>query len=292
MNKKGIIYKITSPSGRIYIGQTINLLRRKSRYRRLSCKSQPHLYNSLSKYGFDNHIFEVIEEDIEREMLDERECFYIEKYDSFNNGMNMTSGGGSNHKRSPETIEKLRIAPTGNKYNLGKKNALGYIHKEESKKKMREKTKEAYKNGFTGRKGLKSSEEHIRKFKESKSLVVFQYDLNENFIKEFVSIKEASVITSSSSSGICQVCKGNRLTSNGFIWKYKSINTNKKYKHKKPHIVKNNKPVIQYSKSGNIISEYKSAREASDYTGVCWKVISMCVNNKRKTGGKFIWKFK
>lgn len=59
--KKSGIYKITSPSGRVYIGQTDNFKRRIKEYERLECKSQTRLFYSLSKYGFKNHQFDIIE---------------------------------------------------------------------------------------------------------------------------------------------------------------------------------------------------------------------------------------
>lgn len=59
--KKTGIYKITSPSGRIYIGsEYIN--NRKSMYKNLLCINQSRLYMSLQKYGWDLHIFEIVEE--------------------------------------------------------------------------------------------------------------------------------------------------------------------------------------------------------------------------------------
>lgn len=54
------IYIITSPTNKIYVGQSRNLVKRKSSYKNLGCKAQPKLYNSLKKYGWDAHIFEVI----------------------------------------------------------------------------------------------------------------------------------------------------------------------------------------------------------------------------------------
>ena len=54
------IYKITSPSGKIYIGSSTNIKRRFSNYKGLRCKSQSKLYNSFLKYGVDKHLFEVI----------------------------------------------------------------------------------------------------------------------------------------------------------------------------------------------------------------------------------------
>lgn len=57
------IYKITSPSGRIYIGQTRNFKSRCSDYKNLDkVVKQRRLYNSFVKYGAENHIIEFIEE--------------------------------------------------------------------------------------------------------------------------------------------------------------------------------------------------------------------------------------
>ena len=47
------IYKITSPTGRIYIGQSIDIEKRIIKYQNIKCKSQRLLYNSLFKYGFN-----------------------------------------------------------------------------------------------------------------------------------------------------------------------------------------------------------------------------------------------
>ena len=56
------IYKITNPKGKVYVGQTTNYRKRLNHYRILHCKRQQKLYNSLHKYGFNNHVFEIIEE--------------------------------------------------------------------------------------------------------------------------------------------------------------------------------------------------------------------------------------
>ena len=58
------IYKITSPRGKVYIGQSRCVRSRFTAYERVhqSIKSQVRLYSSLKKYGIGNHIFEIIEE--------------------------------------------------------------------------------------------------------------------------------------------------------------------------------------------------------------------------------------
>lgn len=98
------IYKITSPIGGVYIGQTGNFNRRKRSYFNLKCKRQPKLYSSFINYGIDNHVFEIIHECTVDE-LNDLEVYYIKLYNSFNsdNGLNLRSGGGANTHVSDET---------------------------------------------------------------------------------------------------------------------------------------------------------------------------------------------
>lgn len=49
---------------------------------------------------------------------------------------------------------------------------------------------------------------------------VSQYDSKGNFIKEYLSISDASRNTPCSTSEICACCKGKQKTSHKFIWKY------------------------------------------------------------------------
>lgn len=72
------IYKIISPSGRIYVGQSENIETRWRDYK--YSKSQTRLIRSFKKYGIDNHIFEIIEE-CTLEQLTNRENFWQIHYD-------------------------------------------------------------------------------------------------------------------------------------------------------------------------------------------------------------------
>jgi group I intron endonuclease len=77
------IYKITSPTNKINIGQSWNINLREQNYKRLECKGQSKLYNSLLKYGWEKHIFEIIHElpeDVTQDVLDQYEIFYWEQY--------------------------------------------------------------------------------------------------------------------------------------------------------------------------------------------------------------------
>jgi len=67
------IYKITSPSNKVYIGQSVNVKKRWCSYDERT--AGPHLINSFNKYGRESHIFEVIEE-CSVEYLNERETYW------------------------------------------------------------------------------------------------------------------------------------------------------------------------------------------------------------------------
>lgn len=156
------IYKITSPTGRVYIGQSININRRRLMYVGNHCKKQAKLYASLCKYGFDNHLFEVIEICDECK-LNEREEFYIAHFNTFNtpNGLNLSSGG-LNKRVSEET--KIKIS----KGNSGRvRPDLSERNKSNIGRKASESQREKMKNIQTGK---KHSPETILKMKESARL--------------------------------------------------------------------------------------------------------------------------
>lgn len=144
-----IIYKITNNiNNKIYIGQTIqdinlrwnshkSLLRKRTH-------SNEHLQSAWIKYGEDNFIFEIIET-VNIELLNEREKYWIEFYDSTNKdkGYNLQSGGNLNRTHSLESRIKMS------------KRAKGRVKSEEHRRKL----SEAGKN-------KKLSEEHKKKISE------------------------------------------------------------------------------------------------------------------------------
>jgi group I intron endonuclease len=136
------IYKITSPSGRIYIGQSIDIERRWSTYYNKDCKAQIKLNRSFEKYGKDKHTFEIIEE-CEIEQLNTRERYWQEIYDCLENGLNclLTQTDEKPKVLSAETRQKISSSRLGQKASeetLLKMSStrLGKKHSEETKSKM------------------------------------------------------------------------------------------------------------------------------------------------------------
>ncbi len=114
------IYKITSPSGKVYIGQTRNYHKRVKGYTDGGCsKCQPAIYRSIKKYGASAHKNELVYElpnDVSQDILNTYEVFYI---DQLKEGgvklLNIRGGGGQIGKWSSESIEKMRIGNSGKK---------------------------------------------------------------------------------------------------------------------------------------------------------------------------------
>lgn len=106
------IYELISPSGKVYVGQSWDIIRRFRVYKNLKCQKQPKLYNSLVKYGWENHrvhIFELFYGDkISQDELDRSEINAIRYHkDQGKEVLNLASGGGRG-KHSEESLEKLR----------------------------------------------------------------------------------------------------------------------------------------------------------------------------------------
>ncbi len=93
----GYIYKITNLiNQKIYIGQTVKTVQKRfTQHKNNSNKeyfSQIVLYKAFNKYGIENFTCDEIEE-VENSLLDDREKYWIEYYDSYFNGYNSTLGG-------------------------------------------------------------------------------------------------------------------------------------------------------------------------------------------------------
>lgn len=143
------IYKITSPVGKIYIGQSRNIYRRIRDYKKMHCKNQPHLYNSFKKYGTENHQFETLEH-CSVDIINEREIYFINLYRSTYNqfGLNCKEGGVKG-KFTDEVRAKMSEKAQGGKSPMeGKKHSL----------EVRLKMSELKKGKTTYKKGQKVSE--------------------------------------------------------------------------------------------------------------------------------------
>jgi group I intron endonuclease len=244
------IYKITSPTGAVYIGQSIDILRRFANYRLLRCKTQVRLYNSLVKHGAEKHKFDIICT-CDKEDLNEFEIYYIDLFQSFNTerGMNLCSGGLANREVSDETKKKMSESMRGNKNPFyGKKHSSETLKKMKQKfisESTREKIRASKKNlslesrlnisegqkkraplsilsrikMSRSQRGRKHSEETKRKISEGNSKRIGQYSLNGEKVGEYNSITDASLLTGIKRTSISGCVNGRAKKTKGFLWK-------------------------------------------------------------------------
>jgi group I intron endonuclease len=102
-------------TGKKYIGKSISISARLTAHRR-NVKNNviTKFYCSVRKYGWNNFIFGIIEE-CDKNILDEREIFYIEKYKTLSEGYNMTAGGDGGATWNEETKRKISQKLKGKK---------------------------------------------------------------------------------------------------------------------------------------------------------------------------------
>lgn len=243
------IYKIISPSGKIYIGQTSNVSKRINHYRRLDCKHQTKLYNSIKKYGWYSHIFKVLHElpkDAEQNIINAYEQLYIDLYKDCNSILLNLREAGSIGKMSDVTRQKMRESRIGKKHapeviskmkisQKGNKNSLGAKHKPrsiETRKKLSlankgkrpwlgkrhsEKTKE-------GMRLRRHSEETINKLRAvrrelsgSRPVIAIYPD---GHTETFLSLRDIERGIGVAHGNVSRVLKGEYKQANGYKFKY------------------------------------------------------------------------
>ena len=109
-----------------YVGQTINPEERFKAHIKSSKNRHNTFYRAIRKYGLNNFVYCILEENVLRENLSMREMDWIEEYDSFYNGYNETLGGEGwcgywlGKHRSEETKKKLSEKIKGQHYGYWK----------------------------------------------------------------------------------------------------------------------------------------------------------------------------
>lgn len=97
----GVIYKYTSPDGTVYIGQTTNECARRSQFFLRASYGGTKIDQARAKFGPENFTYERLHKNTYADMesakldLDKLETYYIQKYDSVNNGYNSYTGNGA-----------------------------------------------------------------------------------------------------------------------------------------------------------------------------------------------------
>ena len=275
------VYVHTSPSGKMYVGQTgVEPEKRwgKNGVHYLKKRNENYVHpafaRAILKYGWDNIKHEIIASNLTREEADNLEILLIKEFDTKNreHGYNLKDGGLGGGGFCEEIKKKISNATKGeNNPFYGKK------HSEESLKKMSE-----------SHKYLNMGQNHFASKK------VCQYDLQGNFIKTWDCMREAERELNISNGSIYNCCKGIQKKTGDFIWRYADEKMTNEYLSwcNELHSGGNQKKAItQYSLDNEFICLFDSISEAEIKTGVDKGSISACCRGRNKTAGGFIWKY-
>lgn len=273
----GYIYKITNNiNGKMYIGKTAGSLQNRWNEHKKNFKNLRDdmvIHRAMIKYGPEAFSFEQVEE-VTNEVLDEREKYWIEYYDTYQNGYNSTLGGEGAQKVDYNQILKL----------WEESFTVSEIA-EEMKIERHTVTKVLKGNHIT--------EAEIRG--RSTGAPVLQYTINGVFIKKYDSISQASRVFHSQNIGnITRCCSHKTRSAYGYLWKYENDDTPvsdlvASFKKTGKGTVKR---VLQYSLNGDFIRSFDSCREAARAINAPYHVgINACCLGKQKTAYGYKWKY-
>lgn len=252
------IYKITNTSnGKVYIGQSKNLINRKQNHFYWLGKNEHHnqpLQKAYNKYGKESFIFEILEEG---EDLDNRELFWINEHGGVNSRLNYNL----KDPLSKEWSDYVKVKQS--KTMLGENNPnYGNKWTEEQKENLSKKRKG---RTLEGRIGKEKSELVKQKMSKSQKGRKHPEEVKEK-------IRQANVGEKNPAYG-----KGDRqLGEKNPMWGKKQ---------------KTRKPIQQLELDGTVIKEYDFITEVIKdgfYVGNVW---SVC-NGRSKTYKGFGWKYK
>ena len=128
-------------------------------------------------------------------------------------------------------------------------------------------------SGNTGRK-----KEVLDRQSKSSGRIVYQYDLDGKFIKEYQSVRFAADCLNLSHSNISRSCNGISKHAGGFIFRYEKVNVEKL---ENPNAVK--KSVIEIDTLGKEIGRWNSIMECTRLIGIDNSNISRVCNGERKS---------
>lgn len=192
------IYKVTSPTNKVYIGQSVDIEGRWVTYRKYDFHNGK-LKNSIKSHGPENHTFEVLEE-CSVEELNLRERYYQDLYDVLGpNGLNLVLTTTSN--KSGHISESSRIKMSNSQREL--KKTLSKEHKERllkvnlnkvHTKEHREKNSEGQRKFWTSEKRLEMSKNNPNsKMTESDIYNIRNSHLSQTRLAELYSVKHCTI---------------------------------------------------------------------------------------------------
>lgn len=299
---EGYIYIISNIiNDKKYIGQTyttpsVRWSGHKNQVNNHECTDK--LHNAMCKYGIENFHYEVLDflsSETKKDLiflLNEKEIYYIKKFDSYHNGYNTTKGGrggAEHHMRSVtqydlygnkiqdfESIQDLNqfydsVSTIYDCCSGNCKYAYGHIWR--------------YSEDNIDKYAL-PDESEIREaiITERAKNKVKQYTWNGELIAIFDNATMASDETGIKRNIIVNSCSGRNVFGGSYIWRFFEDKF-EDLKHTRDKL----SAVNQYSLDDQFIRSFISSREAARYNNMSYQTINGVCRKNKKTSGGYKW---
>lgn len=310
---EGYIYQIYNPFNmKSYIGQTTQTIKTRLSGHKSSSKvgvdDSYFLYTDARNFGWD--IFDTYEvKKIEcgtldelRELLNEKEIYYINHYNTlYPNGYNISPGGNARNSHCYVRVYQ---------FDANKKLIAEYKSMAEASLKTGIAVTKI--SGCCNGDGVTAGDfywsktpylpDGIEEHRLRRRIV--QYTFDGHIVDVFNSTIEACYQFTSDrqkaesiSTNISRCINGNSKTTHGYIWKniHDVIDSNGNVLEQLPEqdcidSVFQCRPVSQYDKNENYICTFPSIIQASNIVGINRSCISACLAGRQQTAGGYIWK--
>lgn len=274
----GYIYKIVNTiNEKVYIGKTsVSVAHRWDQHKSAAQSGVDwHLYRAMRKYGIDKFSIQTIEE-ISDDQLNQREIYWINYYNSFKNGYNMTLGGEGRNNLDKKEIVNLwlqgnTVQEISAKFDCWTSSIINILKEENVYDKIRI---------------IKERTINIANIQSQHKII--QYSETGEVINTFNSCKEAALSLNGNPSTIhgAITTKSSRY---GYYWAYDDAKELPVFKPIKRSTIR---PIYQYSLDNKLIASYNNAAEAQQKTKIMSSSILKVCKGQRKSAGGFFWSYK
>ena len=286
----------------IYVGQTTQSIEERwfgHYYQMKNHTPTDKLHNMMCKYGKDHFAMEAIQvhscktlnQLIER--LNEREIYYVKKFDTFHNGLNATLGGRSTSTYSRPVKQYSLTGELLNTYESVKelqqffsswhsiydccygnvKYTSGYIWR--------------FIDDPIDKYPLPNNKEIIEAQRRVySSYPIKKYDYFGNLIHIYKDVDEAALYEDVARSRIMKCCTGQNVYLKNHVFRFYNDNFD-------THPITTTKPllVVQLSLNNEIIKVHESTHKAADEIGVSFTTINRKCKSTNNICKGFIWKY-
>lgn len=251
MNRNHFVYTHVSPSGKVYVGQTVNIKKRwgyngehYTTKKKDGSFIQASFARAIEKYGWKNFKHNIILENVSKSEADYAEKYLIRWYKIHGLSYNITDGGegccGIHRVFSEEERRKISERVSKNPPMKGKKHTPEAIAKIIAANRNRQYTPEQkaamaerarlYNTGRTHSEESKKKMSDYRKAHPETWIggwnkkEVYQYDLEGKYMQSFPSAEEAARSIGKKSCGdICKCLNNICASAHGYIWRSEKV---------------------------------------------------------------------